>query len=427
MSLPDRTTGLFAALVLLVALVANFGYLAIDRSLVMDDSPTYIGPARNLAQGNGFRNVYGLSETRRTPGYPLFLMPFMTLPNALVLVVLVQHLINAALAVGVYFLMLHVLGDAAAALAGGLFFAIDIPSVVHANMVVTETLFTALTFVVLAILSRRGIGAGATALAGFVASASVLVRPIALYVAIPLAIVIVAERRRGGIVRAFVFVICFAVLPLAWSARNAASGSGFTVSTITSWSLLFDRAAATLAIADPGDYGANLARRRNEFAREVGDPPQQATYSNHVSRSVDHFHVERYSPLALRIIARHPFAYLRAYALALGRTLFGGGARQLQDLAGLSPSRARMIILFYTCTTTLIALGGFFSLLHRDPHFARVSLAFVAYYLVACSMAEATSRFRVPVMPMIAVWFGCGLIAAIRWLRSRRQSWAVPA
>jgi hypothetical protein len=414
----DRRTALFAAIVLLVALVANFGYLAVDRAVQMDDSPTYIAPATNLAHGHGFRNAYGLFETRRTPGYPTFLVPFITLPNALFIAVVVQHAINAALAVGVFFLLLHSLGDAAAAFAGGLFFAVDIPSIVHANMIVTETLFTAITFVVLTILSRRTIGLGAVAAAGFLGGASVLVRPIALYVAVPLAIVIAAERRQGNVVRIVVFVVAFAALPLAWSARNSARGAGFTVSTITSWSLLFDRAAATQAMGDPGDYSANILRRRIEFAREVGDAPQ-ATYSNHVNRAMDHFHVERYSPLALRIITRHPLLYFRAYTVALARTLFGGGARQLRELAGLSPLRAQIVVLIYTCTTTIVAFVGLVSLFRRDVRMARLTLAFVAYYLIACSMAEATSRFRVPVMPMIAVWFGCGLTAMIeapiRW------------
>jgi len=298
----------------------------------------------------------------------------------LFIAVVVQHLINSALAVGVFLLLFHLLADAAAALAGGLFFAIDIPSIVHANMIVTETLFTALTFVVLAMLCRPLIGTRAAAIAGFLAGVSVLVRPIALYVAIPLAIVIVAERRRGSGARALVFVFCFAAVPLAWSGRNALRGGGLTVSTITSWSLLFDRAAATLAIDQPGD---SVNAIRASLAREVGDPVPQATYSNHVNRAIDHFHTERYSPLALRIIATHPLGYARAYALALARTLLGGGAKQLQDLAGVPPRRAQFIVLAYTCTSTLIALVGFFSLVRRNRRMAWVSLAFVAYYLIA--------------------------------------------
>jgi hypothetical protein len=418
----NRTNVLFAAIVLFVALVTNFGYMALDHARQMDDSPTYIGPALNLAHGNGFRNVYGLFEMRRTPGYPAFLAPFITLPHALTVVVVIQHLINAALALGVYYLMLSLLGDAAAALTGGLFLALDIPSLVHANMIVTETLFTALTFVVFAILARRNIGTRSAALAGLVAGLSVLVRPIALYVVVPLAAVIAGERRPRRLVRTLAFTICFIALPMVWSARNAIRGGGLNVSSITSWSLLFDRAAATLAIDDPGDGSVNLVLRRNELAREVGDPPAQATYSNHVNRPIDHFHTERYSPLALRIIVRHPIAYLHAYARALARTLFGGGAKQLQEIAGLSVRGSQTMILCYTITTMMIAFGGFLWLLRRDRNLAMVSAAFVAYYLVACSMAEATSRFRIPVMPMIAVWFGCGVMAAVRWLRSRRTS-----
>jgi hypothetical protein len=192
---------------------------------------------------------------------------------------------------------LHVLDDAAAALAGGIFLALDIPSLVHANMIVTETLFTALTFLVFAFLGRRGMTTRLAVIAGIVAGASVLVRPIALYVVVPSAAVIAAERRPGRVVRMLAFTICFLLFPMAWSARNAVRGGGFTVSTITSWSLLFDRAAATLAIGDPGDFGVNLARRRNEFAREAGDPPQ-ATYSNHVIRPIDHFHAERWRCLS---------------------------------------------------------------------------------------------------------------------------------
>ncbi|HXH41307.1 MAG TPA: hypothetical protein VNN08_21950 [Thermoanaerobaculia bacterium] len=414
----NRTRVLFAAIVLFVALALNFGYMALDHAWQMDDSPTYIGPARNLAHGDGFRNVYGLFETRRTPGYPAFLAPLIALPNSLLVIVVVQHLINAALAVGVYFFSLLVLDDVAAALAGGLFLALDIPSLVHANMIVTETLFTAVTFVVLILLGRRTITTRSAAIAGFVAGASVLVRPIALYVVVPSVAVIAAERQTGRVIRMLVFTVCFVTLPMAWSARNAIRGGGFTVSTITSWSLLFDRAAATLAIDDPGDYGVNLRRRRDELAREAGDPPQ-ATYSNHVIRSIDHFHTEHYSALALRALKRHPVAYLHAYALALARTLFGGGAKQLQEIAGASVRGSQVIILSYTITTTVIALAGLFRLARRDSHLALVSAGLVAYYLVACSVAEATSRFRVPVMPMIAIWFGCGLMATVRWLRQR--------
>jgi hypothetical protein len=343
-------------------------------------------------------------------------VPFLSQPNGLVMAIAVQHLILVALALGVYFCMLSMLGDAAAALAGGLFLAADIPSIVHANMIVTEILFAALTFAAFVLLARRRSSAATAGVAGIVAGASVLVRPIAFYVVIPLIVVTAIDRKPRRLLRVMVFAVCFAILPLAWSARNAARGGGFTVSTITSWSLLFDRAAATEAMADDGDFGANVQRLRIEFAREAGDPPQ-AAYSNHVIRPIDHFHPERYSSIALRVIVHHPFAYVRAYAVALARTLFGGGATQLHDVFGLPLRLSKAVVVAYTVATTLIAIGGFLWLMRAHRQLALLSGAFVAYYLVASSMAEATSRFRVPVMPIAAIWFGCGLTAAVRSLR----------
>jgi 4-amino-4-deoxy-L-arabinose transferase-like glycosyltransferase len=420
-NIATRSRIVFPVIVLIVSLAANFGYMALDHAWQMDDSPTYIGPARSLQHGSGFRNINGLFETRRTPGYPIFLLPFLSQPNGLVIAIAMQHLILVALALSVYFFMLSMLGDAAAALAGGLFLAIDIPSIVHANMIVTEILFAALTFAAFVLLARRKSGAASAGIAGIIAGASVLVRPIAFYVAVPLVAVTAIDRRPRRLLRAVVFAISFAILPLAWSARNAVRGGGFTVSTITSWSLLFDRAAATQAMADGGDFGANVQRRRNEFAREAGDPPE-AAYSNHILRPADHFHPERYASAGLRVIVRHPFAYLRAYAVAMARTLFGGGATQLHDVAGLPLRFSQAVIVAYTVATTLIAIGGFVWMMRRHRRLALLSGAFVAYYLVASSMAEATSRFRVPVMPIAAIWFGCGAMAAVRSLRRLPRS-----
>lgn len=399
-----------AIAVLAVALLAHFGWLLADRGIQSDDSPTYTTPARHLAHGDGFRNTNGLFETRRTPGYPLFLVPFIEADSGLLAAVAVQHLLSALMALGVFLFVNRRLGDRTAALAAGLYMAVDGASVIHANQILSETLFTAVVFATFLLLAR-----GRAAAAGVVAGFSVLVRPIGLYLAVPIALVLLFRRAWR---QAIVFIVCFALLPLAWSARNAARGAGFTISTITSWSLLYDRAAATLAVGDRGDFTANVLARRNQLAREVGDTPP-ATYSNHVLRAMDHFHTGRYGGVALRIIARHPLAYARAYLVALARTLFSGGATQLNHVFGVPLRAAQLAVGAWNLIATLIAAAGFAVLLRRDRDLALLSLAFVAYFLVTCSMAEATSRFRVPAVPMLAIWFGAGASAMLRRLRRR--------
>lgn len=218
-------------------------------------------------------------------------------------------------------------------------------------------------------------------------------------------------------------VICFAVLPMSWSLRNASRGGGFTVSTIASWSLLFDRAAATLAVEDPGGFSTDVIARRRQLAVDAGETEvEAATYSNHVLRPGEKFHEERYGRIAVGVLLHHPVAYIWVSVIALGRTLFGGGAAELSTLTGLPPLRALALVATYTLATTLIVVLGCVRVFRMDRSLFWLSAAFVAYFLVASSVAEATSRFRVPIMPVAAIWFGYGCLAIENLIVRRAQA-----
>src|ERR1051325_3241470 len=89
-----------AVLIAFVALAANFAYLYFSNGdFYFPDSFTYMAPARNLRHGLGFVTEPGVVETMRTPGYPLFLLPF----TSMTLVVALQHLMNVGLAIAIYF------------------------------------------------------------------------------------------------------------------------------------------------------------------------------------------------------------------------------------------------------------------------------------------------------------------------------------
>src|ERR1051325_6080162 len=201
-----------AVLIAFVALAANFAYLYFSNGdFFFPDSFTYMTPARNLRHGLGFATAPGVPETMRTPGYPLFLLPFLSSMTA---VVAVQHLLNAALAAAIYFFARRRLSRFAAIVAA-LVFALDVPTIHYANKVLSETLFTVLLFA-LFVLAARGKPSG------LLSGVLVLVRPVAiLYFAVLL-------RRR----RIIAFSIAALVLPLLWAARNAYRTGVFTVSSI---------------------------------------------------------------------------------------------------------------------------------------------------------------------------------------------------
>src|SRR3954453_19297421 len=93
------------AIVAVIAAAANFLYFALaNNDYFFPDSFTYLDPARNLLRGLGFTNANGLIETLRTPGYPLLLAGF---GLRIVPVIVLQHLLNVALAVAIYLFVMH--------------------------------------------------------------------------------------------------------------------------------------------------------------------------------------------------------------------------------------------------------------------------------------------------------------------------------
>src|SRR6185503_18029799 len=67
------------------------------------DSFTYLTPALNLLRGHGF-TTEGDPETLRTPGYPVFLLPFLAVHAPAGAIVFANHLLDALMAAGIYVL-----------------------------------------------------------------------------------------------------------------------------------------------------------------------------------------------------------------------------------------------------------------------------------------------------------------------------------
>src|SRR5579884_238780 len=115
------------AIVVAIAMVSNFGYLKFSNGDdYFPDSFTYLTPARAMLRGGGFVDALGRPETLRTPVYPLLLVAFGA--HAVPLLIF-QHLLNVALAVAIYFFVFSRAASRLAALTGGIYFAIDPPTV----------------------------------------------------------------------------------------------------------------------------------------------------------------------------------------------------------------------------------------------------------------------------------------------------------
>src|SRR5256885_106967 len=164
------------AIVVFIVFAANFAYfIASNGDYTFPDSQTYLAPAHYLMHGEGFISEPEVPETIRTPAYPIVLIPFLAITSSLVPIVVVQHLLNAFLAVALYVFVMRRMQSRFAALAAALLFALDTPTIHYANKVLTETLFTVALFALfLLVLKQRTIAAAL--LNGLL----VLIRPVAI-------------------------------------------------------------------------------------------------------------------------------------------------------------------------------------------------------------------------------------------------------
>ncbi|HKS25038.1 MAG TPA: hypothetical protein VJZ76_19745 [Thermoanaerobaculia bacterium] len=378
------------ALIVAAAALANFVYLyCSDGDYFYPDSITYLGPAKMLLSGHGFSIEPGIPDLLRTPVYPLFLAAFGThvLP-----VIVFQHLLNVALAVAIYFFTLR--QGRFAAVAAALIFAVDPPSIHYANKVLTETLFTVLLFVVFVLAER------APVITGLLTGILVITRPVAIAYFVVLAIL------RGWRRATALFVVAALALPLGWAVRNQIAGGAFTISTIGAGNLLEYRAAGAMAIADEGDFDQDLLTEQRDLLQEVDDLIVRNEHTDEVSEGV---RVKYYRMLARRVILQHPIAFALLTLRGLLVNIFDSDWDAIMIVSRLESRTIQIALDVFVALVFALAVLGVIALWRRDRPLALLIAGTVGYFLFISAGGEAEARFRVPVVPQIAIAAACGL------------------
>lgn len=382
-----------AVFIFLTALAANFAYMiASNGDYLFPDSFTYLGPARYLLRGAGFLTEPGVAETIRTPVYPLLLIPFL---SSLALIVALQHLLNAFLAVWIARRF-----DSRLA---GLLFAVDPPTIHYANKVLTESLFTIVLFAVfvLALETRRVL------LCGFLCGVLVLIRPVAIVWFVPLALFFILRRIAWRRVAAFCALAL--VLPLAWASRNAARTGVFTVSSIGGTNLLMYRAAGALAIDNEGPFKASLDKAQKSLLAEVDDRVQD---EEHVDSRFDLPHAVQakyFTRIARETIAENKLAFAQLTVRGLFVNLLDSDWQAMMMVTPVHPDVVKWSLDFACAALLVLAIAGIVALWQRDRDLALLLVITIAYFIVITAGGEAEARFRVPVVPQLAIAAAAGV------------------
>ena len=431
--------------IIAIALIATLVRLApllrsnVDFSIYPDDSYEYLQTADGMRAGCGFaRLIDGVCnppEILRTPGYPLFLA--LINGSDLRRSLAVQAMLEGMLCLLAAAWVSRVWGFRAGIIAA-LLIALDIPSIVSSNKIMSETLFSLCLMLSvvppLLVLSRGCADARAFAIivaSGLALGFAVLVRPIGVFLpileTIPFLMMpgIPPSRRLGLAVAAFLVP---ALIVGGWCYRNYRVSGYAGLSTVGAINLYYYRAADVLSF----ETGQPVMTVQKEMYRDLGVPfakvfearvqsPELASRMNHLAK-----HILLAHPKTTIVMTLQSFLYLclspmrTPLARLIGTT---GGSSELGLGAGpVSLGRIRRILSAVTqspALTTLIVLQivwvvfiwfGVARALYRCRNSSREYLAWIVFPLIVAMMllalpagAEANVRFRAVAIPLLAV------------------------
>ena len=381
------------------------------------DSASYLAQAESLAASGSARNALGEPDTVRTPGYPLYLAAFLFAHAGVDGAIVGQRVLWILVVAASTWICFRLTASATAAVVTGLIVALDLPALQGTSSVLTETLATVLVGAAVW-QAYRVDGVSAAIAAGILAAFTALVRPVAILLAVPLALAIaIAGTRAYRLRAAIIIVVTSLAITSAWIARNYLQTGVATFSSISSVNLLMFRAAGTLAIRDPGGIDVNIQRRQAEL-ENAACRAAEARFGRLCAAVPMTDRASLYGELAWPILIADPVAVAMQAGRAAVMIMFGGGANLLSRASGMSESAARLLALGYTLPLAGLAALGIAYWRRIDRLAAWLMVLTILYLVVMALGAEAYSRFRVPFLPLYAMLAGGGAAAlAERWTR----------
>lgn len=412
--------------IVILAILTGTLYFLHFRSFYEPDSSSYITPANNLLTGHGFTGADARPETVRTPGYPLLILPFLWSKLDLKWLVIFQHFLRVLIILATSAFMLYLTGSRRQAFLAGIFLCIDLPLLEATNTILTEIPYTAILLVVLWLLwvaSQKG-GEGWIYLAGsgLLAGMSALVRPVSLFLFVPVTIYLLLSQQRKTRA-ALAFILAFSLFPLTWSIRNYRQTGYFTLSSITGTNMLLYRAAGILAIHDPGDFNANLRLRQTELKNRACEDLRRLTRQECSTVSAPQ-QSDCYARLGEKIVVENPGSYIRLAARAAAVMMLDGGPTSLEGITGIRQTVGIRLLLIYTAPFLCLTLIGLLRFWKQNRQLFYLFLLIVAYFVTISAGAEAYSRLRVPIDPLCTILAAVGMNTVIIFLMDLRKTYS---
>jgi 4-amino-4-deoxy-L-arabinose transferase-like glycosyltransferase len=379
---------------------------------IAPDTMSYVRPGAAFWRTGSYVSVHSPvpgPEMDRTPVYPLFVGLFAAGDALNVLpVVLAQVALRALLVTLILTLQVPGrLGKVDWRVVAAALVALDLPSALLSLQVLTETVssfFLVLTLW-LYLRWRRSGSLPWLAGAGIIAGAAMLTRPINVFF-LPLLLALAATdvRRLPWYPRSAALAVLVAaglLFPAAWMLRNYAWSGKMIFSLTGSKTLMYYRAAGIIAEQEGRslyEVQKSVRAREAALAHSEGLTPWESA----ARREAEAWRIIGSAPgIHLRLMAAGALRALlgpgRELWVAWAASLRGGGKGWLEKLF-TALSLLHLVGLYLFAAAGLVRAGR-----RRFPWLGVWCLAVFLVLIVAGAGPEAYSRFRLPVMPFLAV------------------------
>jgi hypothetical protein len=286
----------------------------------------------------------------------------------------------------------------------GLLVALDPNSVLRCSDLRTETLFTLLVACAACLMVWRSDRPWGWFASGLLWSLAALTRPIAIWIWVVALVMVFAQQVswRNRALYLAAFLIGYLLLVGIWVVRNHALTGRYFVSSISTYNLMFRAGGITAELE-----GRKVEDVDQESRKEYGDIQFVE------SRVRFEQSLTAYQQAAVRRLSQAPHIAMKQAVLGWGKLLFGPGVRALDNARGQAEPPAKWWPPVYSLTLVVVVFLGVVGA-KRLGREAIVPALLVLYFVALGGGPESNSRFRVPIMPMLAVLAVAAVPAARR-------------
>ncbi len=432
---PGPLTLILAAAYLLRLLYFLLIFFKNPNGFWVYDSFGYWKIAENLLEHGTFSQSQALplvADVYRTPLYPLFISVFQATGLGYYILVFVQLIVSTATCYFAYRTAREVFENERAALAAGAIAAIDIPSIVFANLILTETIFTFLfaisVFHFVVYLKKNS--TRHLVFAALCTGLSVLCRPVGLAALGVFALVALYKGKLNmtTLKKVLLLVSVCLLVVFPWALRNRIQFGQFFVSLIGSDILLSFHAANIVAETEHISYDRAQRDFRLRVVQEfdgdaVNEPARFAAFAEFKAMEVIQAHPGLFVKNNLIGMSEMLFKPVKGYIdIQCGSPRNGSAGTLIRKLAG-SGVLTKVLLIFQVLMMGIVWLGCIAGIRAgwRKYKILLLTLSILILVFSMFTIPPLTDpRFRVPLVPLLAMLSSYGLQRMVTWFNERR-------